>query len=469
VLGGGGVNRLVGRWLMSHPARLTDISTDARARPAHASKIEERRRQTRSVGTAPLCKSLERRAQSAEVGSYRRVIGALIRFSPAASERYLPWHEDGCTLAEARERTADRALWCKWRKLVEDSPSDPEAGEVEREINTRFQKMLRHGRLVAVGRPESAAAETVIEDDFWDYSIDADWDASAVTANRRDGRAAFHDVRVSPIVHGPTRVEVLSGLTIVEVMEGYVLNDPEVVALSVPALDIDPALEPVLRRGHWSPHGVRQWPLQVSDIPLDGGEDEYLFGWALSLSASSGSPGPYIALRALEDRLEGLLGLLREGTLAVEGLPVRSGDPVRIPRSLWSHKDFRVDLENGDLCEEDLQSENPPIDFTIKRWSGLMICRRDTKVVRDTRAREPSSQGNSVPIAPPSLGGRRPQPKSDGVRTALKRSGIDLATDPRSASAIAADIVDLLPWSVSEGHQLAALVKIVSRLRRQRD
>ena len=213
---------------------------------------------------------------------------------------------------------------------------------------------------------------------------------------------------------------------------------------------------------------MRQWPLQVSDIPLDGGEDEYLFGWAMDLSQGSESPYPYLALRALEDRVEGFLKPLRDGSLALEGLPVRPGDPVRVPRSVWSHNDFSIDIETGDLFEENDRSEHE-WDHRIKHWSALMICRGEVTVLPEIRGLEPPTQANSNEVMDPSSLRSRPQPKSDGVRTALKRSGIDLATDPRSASAIAADIVHLLPWSVSEGHQLAALVKIVSRLRRRRD
>lgn len=177
--------------------------------------------------------------------------------------RYLPWPEEGCTLAEARERTADRALWEEWKGRSERGAR---VDECEQQINGAFREFLRRGRLVANCR-RSLAAEptvtTVIEEDIWPALVNTDWSASAVGENRRGG-ISFQDVRVFPVVHGTTRIESLAGLSLADAAKRYVLNDPEVVALGIRAIDMDPDLERVFRNGHWSPHGVRQWPLSVN-------------------------------------------------------------------------------------------------------------------------------------------------------------------------------------------------------------
>jgi len=220
---------------------------------------------------------------------------------------------------------------------------------------------------------------------------------------------------------------------------------------------------------------MAHWPLRESNLPLDGGEDECLFGWATGLSEDSDSSYPYLALRALEDRVDRLLKLFRDGSLAMEGLAARSGDPVRVPRSVFMHHDFSLDLEHGDLFVRNERSKHQ-FDSVIKRWSALMIARPGTEAALNMGWGEPSVGGTTLaaptPYAPPTPPAaqhkRRLRPKSDGLRAALQAAGIDLATDARGPSDIARDIQRFVPWPTSTANQWDALVKNVSRIKRQR-
>ena len=165
----------------------------------------------------------------------------------------------------------------------------------------------------------------------------------------------------------------------------------------------------------------------------------------------------YVAQRALQERLDGLLKPLRDGVLAAEGIPFRDTSSTRILRSIWSHGDFRLNLETGDVFEENPESTNWS-DLYLKRWSGLMIVRPNEQA------------GDRDPCVPVATYARaRRKPKSDGVRAALEATGIDMATDLRGPSAIAYAIADHVPWPVSKEHEVNALIKTISRLKRRLD
>ena len=137
---------------------------------------------------------------------------------------YTPWPEDGCTLGEARERTADRALWSEWigrgddfrsrgplpswldgyrledvhdeqeiRKRLRNSIDDCEG-----RIDSDFRRFMRERKLVAYGRAGSLRSEpALIAWDIWPALTATNWTESAVGENRRGG-TAFFAVRVFP-------------------------------------------------------------------------------------------------------------------------------------------------------------------------------------------------------------------------------------------------------------------------------
>lgn len=389
------------------------------------------------------------------------------------SVRYLPWPDDGCTLAEARKRCADRELWDEWCARADAFEGIPDADlkakveASEQRINVAFLENLRRGRLIATGRADSPTAEpAVIDAGQWSTLVDINWSTSAA-ADARPGAASFHDVRILPAVHAPTIAHLLDGLTMVEAARRYVLEDPEVVALGRRAVAIEPVLDRVFKLGYWSAYGERRWPLYTDDLPRDRDEDDFPLEKSMFRCAKPASSHLYVARRAFQERLGGLLKPLRDGSLIAEGLPFRGNDPTRVPRSIWSHGEFWLDLEKGDVFEENPESRET-YDGYLKRWSGLMTCRHNERLELGERAAAIpfSNASDSTQVAPKTMRARR-QPKSDSVKAALQTAGIDLATDPRGPTELAGEIADRVPWRVAEANELEALAKNVSRLKRR--
>src|SRR5579863_4757417 len=94
---------------------------------------------------------------------------------------YVPWPTTGCSLAEARERTAERAVWDRrselLRKLEPDASDvvpaevDAELQVIEAEISAICLDHLTSLRLIAYGSP----GPKQIDKNDWRLFTAVDW------------------------------------------------------------------------------------------------------------------------------------------------------------------------------------------------------------------------------------------------------------------------------------------------------
>ncbi len=193
---------------------------------------------------------------------------------------HTPWPENGCTLAEARERTADRVGWKEWNdriaryssrdiqkltRLHEGSRSEQlkqTINECEDKINSDFVLQMSARQLIAYGRPrERSGPRQLITADTWSALTAIGWEQS--TAENRRGGALFRGVRVYPALLSPCRVDLVLGLSLIVAFKKFVLEDPEFVALARQAAKFDKATHPMLIEGQF-PRDINfdwQWPI----------------------------------------------------------------------------------------------------------------------------------------------------------------------------------------------------------------
>ncbi|MBR1335334.1 hypothetical protein U7859_02185 [Bradyrhizobium ottawaense] len=159
----------------------------------------------------------------------------------------------------------------------------------------------------------------------------------------------FSKIHVFPILHSPDVCALISGSSLRDAFQKYVLDDPEVRQLSIRAIQVDPDTERVLE-GSWQPRGAAEWP--VNDGILDENDP---YEWSESKLArlmSRGTPDEVRKFRhVLRLRFGTLLKLLQSGKLHARGDPVRRGDNQEILPSIWSHHDFLLDAKAGDLVQ----------------------------------------------------------------------------------------------------------------------
>lgn len=154
----------------------------------------------------------------------------------------------------------------------------------------------------------------------------------------------------------------------------FVLEDPEVVAYAREGIKIAPEYEAVFIKGRCTPHGVAEWPVDSdrwTTIGFVHPDPEKRSVFCLA------EPSPIeIALgaEALLGKYRALIGMLRRGELEAHGVAKSNGQVERIPQSIWQHEDFHISAQ-GDVFQINHQSENPPFDFLVRRWSAVELRR----------------------------------------------------------------------------------------------
>jgi hypothetical protein len=308
---------------------------------------------------------------------------------------YNPWPRDGCTLAEARERTADRGAWNEWRDLVTSFAGEKhqESGkrsdhhsasqgtvdhtfhisELERRINTDFHIQITARQLIAYGRlGHPSAAPRVIGASLWPTLTRVDWEHSTVSEDR-GGSAIYFAVRMFPVLLAPCRADLIADCSLSDAFKRFVLGDPEVVPLAANAVKRAPEFERVFVRGRCYVQGVDEWPMNF--------EHRILIGYQhhdpskRSIFCGRRDPDPIevaFAAEALIDRFGVLIGMLRQGQLKAQALPVNPGDPDTIFPSIWAHDDFCFNAM-GDVFEDNKECEDPRWDRLKRRWIGVML------------------------------------------------------------------------------------------------
>jgi hypothetical protein len=400
----------------------------------------------------------------------------------ATAEQYQAWSPEGFTLAEARERTTDRALWKEWCDRVEGYQDlvhnlkyrrwigeDAENGrldlhrlkkaleDLDRRIGAAFRSLLEARRLIAFGRPKTLSnAPCLITADIWPALLDLGWRTSAVGEVRKGGMF-YLALRVYPAVKAPGAADLISGHSFVEAFRKFVLEDPEVALLGQAAIKKSPQFKRLFIEGRCHIDGMREWPVApLYDDPTGLG---CLDGKRFPIEFQP-KPPPHaveFAASALADRFAAFLGLLRRGDVVAMGLPQARRFPREIPRSIWSHERFYVNVTTGDLSEMNPQSRDLPHDMLLTQWTALMLERRVPQTVSAVERK-----ANAVVARP------RRRPKADAVLAAIEKADIDIAGSALGVKAIVAQIGPLLPFKVSTEAELSALAKMVGRLQKER-
>lgn len=289
---------------------------------------------------------------------------------------YEPWPETGCSLAEARRRTADCALVSQSMGNGQNRPTQIKA--IEERIDAACLDHLKCGRLIAYGRQGSPNADLqLIGAARWNTITDVEWQSSSA-ADDRLTRATFLDIRVYPPLLAPCRIDLLAGRTLAEAFEQVVLGDPEVATLGREAVRLSPVFEAVFVRGRCHVHGLEEWPLaferrvMVSTVHPEAAKRSVYDG--------PRKPDPLevvIAAEALKHRYRALISMLRRGELEGRGLPTTAGHSDKILRSIWSHEEFYFYASTGDVLQDNPESTGRH-DRWIRCWIGVVLQRSNS-------------------------------------------------------------------------------------------
>jgi hypothetical protein len=291
---------------------------------------------------------------------------------------YVPWPANGCNLAEARERTAERPAWQRRLNLssyLEDnesnSPARAEFEAIEAEISANCLGHFKARRLIAYGGTNPGEAPKLIEPERWRQLSRIDWNASTVSEDR-DGPAQLY-VRVYPIVLAPCRTQVLDGLPLIDAVRQFALGDAEVMQFAREAVRLAEKSAKMLVKERVDFDSVNPWPLAFErwimkvTIHPDPAKRN-IFG-------PFGEPDPIEAVIAEEawiHRYCAIITLLRTGELEARGIPGMTGSSESILRSIWSHEDFFFDLSAGNIVQDNPRSTGHR-DWYVKRWLGVTL------------------------------------------------------------------------------------------------
>jgi hypothetical protein len=279
---------------------------------------------------------------------------------------YVPWPEIGCSLAEARKRTAEQACGRDWQA---------ESKLIDEEFEVHCIELLRSGRLIGYGRPgTSNAGQQSISMTQWKSFSRIEWESSTA-ADDRPGGNSFFNVCVYPPLLAPCHTDLLTGLTLLEAFKQLVLGDAEVALLGRKAVQLSPDFAAAFVNGRCEIHGVEEWPLafdrwaMLSTVHPDPAKQ--------SIYDGAGDPDPIevvIAAEALKHRYRALISKLQRGEIEGRGLPAAPGYLDVIPRSIWSHEEFHFDARTGDVFQDNPESTGRH-DRLIRRWIGVMLQR----------------------------------------------------------------------------------------------
>jgi hypothetical protein len=224
----------------------------------------------------------------------------------------------------------------------------------------------------------------------------------------------------------------LSGHSLIEAFNNFVLGDPEVASLGREAVRLSPDFERAFGLGYCLIHGIKEWPLaferwttKTTVHPDPAKRSKY---------DSRRDPDPLEAVIAAEARVHryrALVSLLRRGELEGRGLPAAAGPPETILRPVWSQEQFHFDPTTGDILQDNAESKDR-YDRYIKRWLGVVLERRAT---------------STNPLGPASV----------GSRTLRRRRNLHpLESDPKFSHE--------KPFTIAEVLALGSLAEALARL-----
>jgi hypothetical protein len=282
---------------------------------------------------------------------------------------YEPWPENGCSLAEARQRT-DESVLSGQHVQVSGSPT-----------RATWSDHLKDGRLVAYGRPGREHAETqLISMGQWGTLTRIEWQHSAATDDQ--AKIEFSDIRVYPPLLAPCRVDLLASRTLAEAFERFVLGDPEVAALGREAVRLSPKYQALFVRGRCQIHGFEEWPLAFErSVMASTVHPEIAKRSKFEIHDDPDLIEVVVAAEALKHRYRTLISILRRAELEGRGLLATTGQTELILRSIWSHEDFHLDASTGDILQDNQESTGR-YDRLIRRWIGVVLQRSSLENVR---------------------------------------------------------------------------------------
>jgi hypothetical protein len=286
---------------------------------------------------------------------------------------YVPWPENGCSLAEARRRAVGRG------HFAQSIPLAKECTEPNQSESRDFLDHLRNGRLIASACPsESSTGRQLITAAQWQSVERVDWQSSSAVDGRPAGHA-FFDIRVYPCLLAPCRIDLLAGWTLAEAFSRTVLGDPEVGALGREAVRASPPFEAVFVKGHcqtrthckeW-PLAFERWPMASTVHPDPAKRSKF------DCASQPDALEAVIATEAMKHRYCALISVLRRGELECRGLAAEPGDPDIVPRSIWSHRNFYLDAGSGDVLQDHRESV-ARYHILTRRWFGVVLHKPDS-------------------------------------------------------------------------------------------
>jgi hypothetical protein len=182
----------------------------------------------------------------------------------------------------------------------------------------------------------------------------------------------------------------LHGLSLIEGFKKFVLDDPEVVALSKPVVAADKGHAAVFRDGQApGPFVDFHWPLDLTASAI-------AFRFVASPLIIVGDPiaAPSSAIFAvsevLADRIARLRDLLANGQSSAFGTFVQSGLEVPIGRLQWTRSGISIDVSKGDLCEgQDHRA--------VPKWTGVSLRLPDVPLLSNQPRNATASKVADVP------------------------------------------------------------------------
>jgi hypothetical protein len=215
-----------------------------------------------------------------------------------------------------------------------------------------------------------------------------DWNGSIA---RSDKNAHINDIRVFPVLRSPDAAKRIISLSLVQAFRNFVLEDPEVAALSKP-LTTDAA---VFKEGYF-PNGLsHRWPLRLT---ADQCADEFVHTLFHIIGDAPRRPSrdQSRVSFALADRLLALRELLSSGKVIGRGTSSRTDNVVTIDPPMGGRAGVSIDVQNGDFCEEE---NNKP----VVRWRSISLeapHQQDPPQRDKLKARSPAKV-KSAPSVPP--------------------------------------------------------------------
>jgi hypothetical protein len=205
-----------------------------------------------------------------------------------------------------------------------------------------------------------------------------------------DSGAEFTFCR-KPMVKSPINTRLLDGLSLAEVFERYVLNDPAVVSSAALVMQQDKTHASVFREGRYPGHYVEYaWPLDISP-------DDLASQFVRPVIFFTDEPLPVPSKEILDvgtilvARIREIKSLLTSGGVIARGTFAKTGLVSDVGRLEWARREVYIDVQNSDLLET--VGHKP-----VVKWSGLTLHLPAATILNEQRIdTKPSTSGKRTP------------------------------------------------------------------------